>query len=186
MIYGKLNLESVFRYSLILIFFTVPLASSVSYLLPMLLVQILTSGLGEEPGWRGYLLPKLQTRFTVEKAIWLVGLIWAVWHYPFTIYYTLSGMTNVPVAGMVFTIITSLAGQTVSLIGMTYIYAWLYNNTQSVFVAILFHALGNVMTAVFSTDIQPLVSLMIAAMPWVIVFVLEKVYGKTRFPGRPT
>jgi len=164
----------------------VALASSVSYFLPMLLVQLLTSGLGEEPGWRGYLLPKLQTRFTVEQAIWRVGLIWAVWHYPFTIYYTLSGMIDMPVAGMVFTIIMSLAGQTVSLIGMTYIYAWLYHNTKSVFVAILFHALGNVMTTVFSTDIQPLVSLMIAVMPWVIVFVLEKVYGKTRFPGQPT
>ena len=33
MIYGKLNLESVFRYSLILILFTVPLASSVSSIL---------------------------------------------------------------------------------------------------------------------------------------------------------
>jgi membrane protease YdiL (CAAX protease family) len=95
-------------------------------------------------------------------------------------------MINVSAAGMVFTIIMSLAGQTISLIGITYIYTWLYNSTQSVFLAILFHALGNVMTAVFSTDIQPPVGLMIAAMPWVIVFILEKVYGKTRFPGQPT
>lgn len=69
---------------------------------------------------------------------------------------------------------------------MTYIYAWLCNNTKSVFVAILFHASANVMTAVFSTDIQPLIGLMMAVMPWVIVLVLGKAYGKTRFPGQPT
>jgi uncharacterized protein len=59
---------------------------------PILLLQLLTSGLGEEPGWRGYLLPRLQERFSPVRSVWLLGLAWAVWHYPLTAIYALSGV----------------------------------------------------------------------------------------------
>jgi membrane protease YdiL (CAAX protease family) len=36
--------------------------------------------LGEEFGWRGYLLPKLLLGW--RKAMLLMGVIWGVWHYP--------------------------------------------------------------------------------------------------------
>lgn len=38
--------------------------------------------LGEEIGWRGYLLPKLNTMFSRKKTVLLTGLIWGVWHAP--------------------------------------------------------------------------------------------------------
>jgi len=155
------------------------------FILPLFLWQILTSGLGEEPGWRGFLLPKLQARFGGEKYIWFLGLSWAIWHYPFTTYHTLSSMTNVPVAAMIPTVIFSLAGFTMSIIGMTYIYVWLYNNTKSVFLAILFHAMANVANTVVLASIEgfnPLVTIIIALMPWAVVIVLKKMLGKERFP----
>ena len=65
-------------------------SSALTTFLFLLLFQMLTSGLGEEPGWRGYLLPTLQANYSQRKAIWIMGLIWAVWHYPFTIYVTLA------------------------------------------------------------------------------------------------
>jgi len=37
-----------------------------------------------------YVLPTLQANYSQRKAIWIMGLIWAVWHYPFTIYVTLA------------------------------------------------------------------------------------------------
>ena len=89
------------------------------FILPLLLWQILTSGFGEEPGWRGFLLPRLQARFGGEKYIWFLGLIWAIWHYPFTAYHTISSMVDVSVAAMIPTVIFSLAGFTMSIIGMT-------------------------------------------------------------------
>jgi hypothetical protein len=156
------------------------------FILPLLLWQILTSGLGEEPGWRGFLLPKLQARFGGEKYIWVLGLIWAIWHYPFTIYHTLSSMTNVPMAAMIPTVIFTLAGFTMSIIGMTYIYVWLYNNTKSVFLAILFHAVANVANTVVLSSIEgvnPLVTLIIGIWPWAVVVVMRIVLGKERFPG---
>lgn len=45
---------------------------------PILLLQLLTSGLGEEPGWRGFLLPRLRERFSPVRTVWLLGLAWAV------------------------------------------------------------------------------------------------------------
>lgn len=46
------------------------------------LFQVLFIGIGEEVGWRGWLLPRLLERFHRGIATVLVGLIWAVWHLP--------------------------------------------------------------------------------------------------------
>lgn len=46
-----------------------------------LVMVTLTTSLGEELGWRGYLLPRLRT-LGEGKALLLSGVIWAVWHLP--------------------------------------------------------------------------------------------------------
>jgi membrane protease YdiL (CAAX protease family) len=38
--------------------------------------------MGEELGWRGYLLPKLRTLYPDRKAFLISGVIWGVWHAP--------------------------------------------------------------------------------------------------------
>ena len=158
---------------------TLPLAAA------LLLRQILTSGLGEEPGWRGYLLPRLQSLYGSGRAVWILGTVWAVWHYPFTIFETLTNMVDVPVGPMVITLVMSLAGQTMSLIGMTYLYVWIYNHTKSVWLVILFHALSNAVPAVLLSGVSPSFSVLMAVIPWLLVLVLEKVVGKENFPGNP-
>lgn len=45
-------------------------------------VWILTFGLGEEAGWRGWLLPHLAERFSTFWAALMVAGIWIVWHAP--------------------------------------------------------------------------------------------------------
>jgi membrane protease YdiL (CAAX protease family) len=42
--------------------------------------------LGEEPGWRGYALPRLEHRFGPVGATLLLALLWAGWHIPLLFY----------------------------------------------------------------------------------------------------
>jgi hypothetical protein len=106
-----------------------------------------------------------------------LSLIWAVWHYPFAILFTFSSATDVPAAGLALTVGLGLAGNTISSISMTYLYAWIYIHTESVFLAILLHALYNVVPLVLGVGLHPLLGLAQAAVPWGLVFVLVKVYG---------
>lgn len=39
---------------------------------------------GEEWGWRGYLLPKMQEKFSVLPMLLINGIIWGIWHAPLT------------------------------------------------------------------------------------------------------
>lgn len=45
-------------------------------------VWMLTFGIGEESGWRGYLLPELNKRFSILKASLIVAGVWMLWHLP--------------------------------------------------------------------------------------------------------
>ena len=155
------------------------------FALPILLWEIMIS-FGEEPGWRGFLLPRLQKRFEGEKYIWMLGLIWAVWHYPYVAYHTIVSAGSGPILAMIISIVFALAGYTISLIGQTYLYVWLYNHTKSVLLSILFHGVLNFTTLLVLTAVAgsaPAINLMIALMPWVVVMALTRILGKAAFPG---
>lgn len=40
---------------------------------------------GEEWGWRGYLLPKMNEKFSTVPMLFITGIIWGLWHAPLTI-----------------------------------------------------------------------------------------------------
>jgi membrane protease YdiL (CAAX protease family) len=86
------------------------------YVLSLALTATLFGGL-EEPGWRGYALPRLQARHTPVAATALLGLAWGVWH--------------VPLYGP--------AGFVVPLV-LAFFYTWLFNRTGSVLLCVLLHA----------------------------------------------
>jgi hypothetical protein len=73
-----------------------------------------------------------------------------------------------------------------SLIGLTFIYVWLYNKTQSVFLSIVFHALSNIFVFWLSSFLAApqAAGLAIALMPWAIVVLMQKRLGKDNFPGK--
>ena len=138
-------------------------------LIPFLIYQIFTSGL-EEPGWRGYALPKLQEKYNASNSSWILGIIWSVWHFPFMVYlYYQAG---------VFILIPTLIGFTMSIIANAIIYTWVYNNTKSVFPCILLHAIFNISAAyILGMVNHPLTGIVLAALQWGIAIFLLKRFG---------
>jgi membrane protease YdiL (CAAX protease family) len=54
-------------------------------LLPMVIMGLiwpLFSSMGEEFGWRGFILPKMLAKYGVLKAGIILGIIWEIWHLP--------------------------------------------------------------------------------------------------------
>ena len=47
---------------------------------------ITQGALGEESGWRGFLLPTLQKKLTLTKSALIVGIIWWFWHMPIMVF----------------------------------------------------------------------------------------------------
>jgi len=145
--------------------------------------QLLTSGLGEEVGWRGYMLPRLLARNNNEKTLWISGLIWAVWHYPFVIFLFLENTAGMPVGQLAMMVLFSLAGFTMTIIGQGFIYAWLINNGGSLFWAVVYHALSNTLAIIFGAQALAAgpMAILPAIMPWVVVWVMQKRIGKESF-----
>ncbi len=59
-----------------------PSVTALLMLVPGLVVQVFTTGLSEEPGWRDFALPRLQDRFGPLGAAAVLGPLWALWHMP--------------------------------------------------------------------------------------------------------
>jgi membrane protease YdiL (CAAX protease family) len=57
------------------------MATLIAYV-PGLVLQMITTGLAEEPGWRDFALPRLQERFGPLGGTLVLGPLWGVWHLP--------------------------------------------------------------------------------------------------------
>src|SRR5919107_1310827 len=109
------------------------LASSGISLAPLpllsLFVYVLFHGpLAEEPGWRGFALPRLQSLHGPLVGTLILGPLWALWHLPLflTPWNTLTTLNVV-----VFVLATTC---------LAIIYTWVFNNTKgSLLIAILLH-----------------------------------------------
>jgi membrane protease YdiL (CAAX protease family) len=87
----------------------------------------------EEAGWRGFLLPRLQLRFSPLMATTLVWLPWAVWHLPLD--FTRPG-------GWSLLAILELRGPALLLASI--LITWLYNRSRGALLSpVLFHASMN-------------------------------------------
>jgi len=50
--------------------------------IPNMIFLTIAAGIGEEFGWRGFLLPRLQSRHNALVSGLIVGVAWATWHVP--------------------------------------------------------------------------------------------------------
>jgi membrane protease YdiL (CAAX protease family) len=101
------------------------------------LVNPLQGPLGEEPGWRGFALPHLQSKWSALVASLILSVFWAGWHLPLI----LSGQIPWPLL--------------LSIIPLAILFTWVYNGTNgSLFIVLVFHAsydaLGDFVFPLFS------------------------------------
>ncbi len=104
-----------------------------STFLPAVALGLLIPSVGEEPGWRGFALPRLQERYGPLRATLILGAMHALWHLPAlgTIMFAPFTLAKLPPF-----LLTAVAG--------TFLYTWLFNRTGgSVLLAILMHAASN-------------------------------------------
>ena len=122
-------------------------------LIPLYLIFVVLSPLqgpvGEEFGWRGYALPKLQNKFGPLKASLVIGIIWGIWHLP-TFFAPLGVLpAMVTDLGLGF-IIPYTLGTIANSIFMT----WLYNKTgaSALIAGIVWHAAINFWAPLLLSD----------------------------------
>ncbi len=97
---------------------------------------------GEELAWRGFALPRLQSKYNALTSSIVLGVIWTLFHLP--LFFTATGSSQAEMSFVSFLI---------STVSITILYTWVYNNTHgSVLLAYLFHAAANTWTQVFSID----------------------------------
>jgi len=90
---------------------------------------------GEELGWSGFLTPKLRKRFSIPVTSVIVGLIWAVWHFPAII----GG-----VYGHGTPLWISLPGFSLVLIGASFVRTVVVDRSESLWPGVVLHASHNV------------------------------------------
>src|ERR671910_1783106 len=90
-------------------------------------------GTWEEPGWRGFALPRLQARRSALVASLILGAVWALWHLPFVVATGQMGGWDI-----------------VIILAWTLVLTWVYNGTGgSVLIVMLMHAMFNTVSGSF-------------------------------------
>lgn len=98
----------------------------------MLPLWFVTYGIGEETGWRGFLLPRLQSRWSALGSAALVTLIWGLWHLPAFFY-----VYDPAIA----------PGFVVGLFAGSIMFTWMYNGTGgSILLVAVLHGVFNLTT----------------------------------------
>jgi len=154
-----------------------------TYIIPFAVTLFLAGAL-EELGWRGFLQPRLQRRFSATRVSIGIGLIWAVWHIPMMI----AGLGD-------FTVFWQY---TLNITAISIVYAWLYNTTDAALPAVMIiHASHNMppvgmptgdLPAVFSTlsgDTIVYVSCALAIVLYAGSQTLTRDGTLPRIPGQP-
>lgn len=99
-----------------------------------LYAMVLSGGLNEEPGWRGFAQSRLNETYGAFRASLIIGVVWAGWHLPYFV---------IPVTPHSSFPLVNQIGWFGGIITLSVILAWLYNNTGSVLLAMALHAMAN-------------------------------------------
>ena len=131
--------------------------STLSYLLQNGLFAVLLApvinmfpALGEEVGWRGYMMPRLKERFGLLNGRLLGGVVWGIWHWPLMLLVGYEYGTNylgAPLLGLVVWCVVCFALNTLLDI--------LYEKTECIWVPAIAHGAFNAIAALPQVLVTP-------------------------------
>jgi hypothetical protein len=111
-------------------------ASPVWAILSFIFFAIFTGPVSEEFGWRGYVLPRLQTRHSALRAAVAVGLLWGAWH-------TGPDFWRLLFSGNLLAFLIPIT-ITMGTVPLPILFTWMFNQTGgSLIPAMIFHASFN-------------------------------------------
>jgi membrane protease YdiL (CAAX protease family) len=93
------------------------------------------AAMGEEIGWRGFLVPQLAKVRSYTQTSLISGLVWSVWHYPILLF---AGYTNEGLPSWY-----ALVCFTTMVVGISFAFAWLRLKSGSLWTGVLAHASHN-------------------------------------------
>jgi len=94
----------------------------------------LSHGLGEEIGWRGFLVPQLAKKFSFTTTSFISGIIWSVWHYPILLFADYNNGTPAWFSLTCFTVL---------VISISFGFNWLRLKSGSLWTGAILHASHN-------------------------------------------
>lgn len=109
--------------------------SAFFYITVLSLIPNMIMSLGEELGWRGFLVPELFISFDFKKTALISGVIWSLWHLPGFLDGNY-GQGSTPIALRLFCFLIMVLSGAVML-------AWIRLESGSLWPAVVFHATHN-------------------------------------------
>jgi len=98
------------------------------------MIRSVSSALGEEIGWRGFLVPELAKVTSFTKVSLISGVIWAAWHSPILLFADYNSGTNRWYALTCFTVM---------VISASFVFAWMRLASGSLWTGAILHASHN-------------------------------------------
>jgi membrane protease YdiL (CAAX protease family) len=129
--------------------------------------------IGEEIGWRGFMLDHLVRRWSPLIATVIVALAWAAWHFPL---YLVPGWPSYGGPIVAFTL---------WVIPISFMLTWLYLGTRSVVAATLMHGAANVALPILLPGVPAEQRLLLTAVGFAIVAVALVVASRRQFTEAP-
>jgi membrane protease YdiL (CAAX protease family) len=124
--------------------------------------------LGEEPGWRGFALPRLQARHSAFLSTLILTAIWLGWHLP-TYWFYPTAVEAVAQFGPVAVVLNF-----VILLAQALLYAWMLNSSKgSVLMVVLLHAGFNLATTGSGTEVGGIALLVFVVVAVIVVIVAK-------------
>ncbi|OSY02270.1 CPBP family intramembrane glutamic endopeptidase [Bacillus nitratireducens] len=125
----------------------------ITYLISFVVTFFLGGPLPEEIGWRGFALPRLQSKFGPLKATLLLAALWAFWHLP---HFLTTAQRGGPGSDLSILYI-HLPIFILMCLPISIILTWVYNcNRGNLFIVMLVHASVNTFSLVQTNSTNPI------------------------------